>query len=161
MVGKYLDNDRPLRREVIFFRKLFDGLFQQRGGITGDGALVLGGALDNERPSAGVSIIAHRIEQVECVLGPDVERIAPECFLELSPAFGFIAGAEQLDSQFGPRTPEPWLEFYRAPFQINRVKIPAILYRKVGQNIEELCRPWVHGKGPRPERVSLCRLVVQ
>src|SRR5262249_45088555 len=88
-------------------------------------------------------------------------RIARECFLELGPALSLIASAKQLDAEFRPRAPEPWLELHRSPLESDSIKIAAILHCKVGQRVKKSCRPGIHGQRPLRQGLDFNRFFVQ
>src|SRR6185369_1542493 len=95
VVLKNLDDDRTFGREVILRRQLRGGFFEQVRGIRGEHVALLSGGFDNKRTALRLFEVAHGVEQVERVLGPNVERVAFESLLDCFASGFHLAQAQQ------------------------------------------------------------------
>src|SRR6185503_10655835 len=111
MVGKDLDDDRTLGSELVLRGQLRRRLFKQIGGVGRQYIALLRGRLDDETAALRLAEVGHRVEQVECVLGPKVEWIAFECFLDLDTPGLHLAQTKQGHPEIQVRVPKSRRDF--------------------------------------------------
>src|SRR5262245_58410382 len=105
VVREDFDCDRGARREFVFRREFGLCLVQQLGGVWGQDVTLLSVGLDDEIAVFRLAVLFHRVEQVERVLGPEVERVALERLLYGRAPLFDLAQAQQSHSQGKMRRP--------------------------------------------------------
>ena len=95
MIGKQLNRDWPLRREVILRREFAGGLVKKFRRIRRDDVALFRVSLDQKRLMFQFAIVFHRVEQVERVLGPNVVRVTLKRLLDHRPPFSHLAQPQQ------------------------------------------------------------------
>src|SRR5215510_9278687 len=105
VIGENLDGDRGARREFIFRREFGLCLVQQLGGVWDQDVTLLSVSLDDEIAVFRLAVLFHRVEQVERVLCPEVERVALERLLYGGASLFDLAQAQQAHSQGQVRRP--------------------------------------------------------
>ena len=79
---------------MIFCGQLGRGFVEQVCRIRADYVALLLVGLDQKWIVLRLAVVFHRVEQIERVLGPQVERISPECLLDLRAAGFHLAQAK-------------------------------------------------------------------
>src|SRR5262245_33884816 len=105
MILKQLDDDWALRREAIFSRELRSRFFKKTSGVRREHIAFLLGRLDYERATLRFAEVLHGVEQVQCILGPDIERIAFESSFDRLAAFLHLAQTQQRHAKAKVRIP--------------------------------------------------------
>src|SRR4030095_2817631 len=113
-------------------------LFHKIGGVDCQRTAFFWRRLDQKRPANGVDKFLYRVEGIEGVLGPGVERVALESPLELCAAFLNFSDTHQLNTELSPRAPKIRRQLDRATSIVHRFGIATIFYRKLRQRIEDL-----------------------
>ena len=138
MAVEDFDGDRRARREAILGGQLLVRLFEQIARILRQRAGLFRRGLDQKRAAHRIVEVLHRIEQVERVLGPEVERVAGKGALQLGAAFCNFAHTEQLNAQLCVRAPEVRRQLDGAAVKLDGFIVAAIDDGKVRQGVEEL-----------------------
>src|SRR6185295_1834097 len=128
VIRKDLNRDRRARREMILSGELLVRFFDEVRGVDGKRSVFLWLGLDEKRTANGIDIILHRVEQIERVLGPHVERIALEGSLEFRSAFVDLANTQQLDSELSSRAPKIWRQLERAAAKVYGISVAPIVH---------------------------------
>ncbi len=107
VLGKELDEDRSLRRELVARREAVERLMRERNRVLLQqrGLVLL--ELEDQIAVADGDELVERVQQVEHVLGRLVIRIELERGFERLPRAGLVAGAEQVRAEIGQRRARP------------------------------------------------------
>src|SRR5262245_42673590 len=135
VVRENFDCDRRARREFVFRREFGFCLVQQLDGVWGQDVTLFRVGLDNEIAVFRLAVLFHSVEQVERVLGPDVERVALERLLYGRASLFDLAQAQQAHSQSQMRRPLVGRELQRLDQEGDGFAVAARLGGEMGHRL--------------------------
>ncbi len=103
VLGEHLDQDGPLRRELVLGRHRAERLVRERDGVFLEDRGFFLAQLDDQIAVANGLELVERVEQAERVERDDIVRVDLERGFERRTRLGLVARAEQLRAEVGER----------------------------------------------------------
>ena len=157
VLGKNLDENRPLRCELVFGREGLQGFLRQRHRVLAHHRRFRRIELENDVSLADLDELVERIEQREQVERDLVVRVDLERAFERLTSLRFISRAHQVHAEFGMRPRVLRIERHRFTRKTDRFVEPVVARRELGRDAIDFAKSRIDRErllGLRVKRVA-------
>jgi hypothetical protein len=123
---------------AVAFHQLRVGLLSQRRCVRLEQVRLVVSQEDREVLGPHRHVPVVRVQQIQRVLVPDVERIPGERLLKSFPRLLDATEPQQVDAKDPQASPRPGVHGHRLPSQLHGLGIPPLIYRELRDGIEQL-----------------------